>query len=196
MVADVQQALLNAKIGGDLLSHGPQVVAPAAAVPHMQHTWCLHSLTVNPIMALLYSMAVDAAAVALTDTNRSIDDVLAEAQAKVAALYANVSREWLKQRYYKSIDLKSGPETPPPRADVRVLLRTSCTSTGSCFCQATRAGVSLLWHCAHMWLHRSWYKPHVARYAGRLRYRSTAYPSVCTPCYHRLRPPEWAAPPK
>ncbi len=81
-------------------------------------------------MALPYSMAVDAAAVALTDTNRPIDDILAEAQANVTALYANVSREWLKQRYYKSIDLKSGPETPQPRAHVSVLW-TSCASIGS-----------------------------------------------------------------
>ncbi|GIL94168.1 hypothetical protein Vretimale_332, partial [Volvox reticuliferus] len=64
--------------------------------------------------AVEYYMAVDAAAVALSDTNKSIDDILAVAQKDVVYQYSNVTAEWLRQRYWKTIDRRP-PAPPPPR---------------------------------------------------------------------------------
>ncbi|GFR40153.1 hypothetical protein Agub_g709 [Astrephomene gubernaculifera] len=66
--------------------------------------------------AIDYYLAVDAAAVALTDTSRPVADIMAEAQRAVEALYANTSADWLRQRYWKNMDRKLPPPSPPPPA--------------------------------------------------------------------------------
>ncbi|GLI64166.1 hypothetical protein VaNZ11_007352 [Volvox africanus] len=68
--------------------------------------------------ALEYYMAVDTAAVALSDTNTSIGNILAAAQQDVVNQYSNVSAEWLRQRYWKTID-RQQPEPPPPDSAAR-----------------------------------------------------------------------------
>ncbi|EFJ49483.1 hypothetical protein VOLCADRAFT_117158, partial [Volvox carteri f. nagariensis] len=65
--------------------------------------------------ALEYYFAVDKAAVALSDSNASIDAILATAQKEVVQQYGNVTVEWLKKRYWKSID-RALPAPPPPVA--------------------------------------------------------------------------------
>lgn len=60
------------------------------------------------------SLAVDAAAVALTDSSQPVDQILAAAQAAVERVYANRSTEWLRQRYYKSIERRLPVPPPPP----------------------------------------------------------------------------------
>ncbi|GLC57573.1 hypothetical protein PLESTB_001241900 [Pleodorina starrii] len=64
--------------------------------------------------ALEYYFAVDTASVALSDTDGDIDQILARAQAEVVRLYRNTSVEWLKQRYWKSIERKLQMPPPPP----------------------------------------------------------------------------------
>eukprot|EP00198_Chlamydomonas_reinhardtii_P012431 XP_001701768.1 predicted protein [Chlamydomonas reinhardtii] len=64
--------------------------------------------------AIDYYLAVDAAAVALTDSSQPVDQILAAAQAAVERVYANRSTEWLRQRYYKSIERRLPVPPPPP----------------------------------------------------------------------------------
>ncbi|KAG2501111.1 hypothetical protein HYH03_000929 [Edaphochlamys debaryana] len=63
--------------------------------------------------AIDYYLAVDAGAVDITETNRSVDDIIATAQRAVINVYAKTSLEWLKLRYSKSIE-RPVPGSQPP----------------------------------------------------------------------------------